>query len=202
MAANRRSHPPTCHAGHVDDASSGLPQQREERLRHLHGSQEVHVHVAPEGGDWLQLGVGRIQKDPGVVDQSPEPCSRGPSERAPPDPRGRRPPDPHLCRPPGCRCSGGWPGCARRRSRPAAERAAFQRFLLSASELQPRGRPARRQTPARPSRRAASPARVRTRNRNLGADGTLEPNLLQYVLQLSSRTPPLAWQCCTSLGAT
>jgi len=45
----------TCHAGHVDHASSGPPQQWQEQLTHVDGRQEVDVHAASEGGERLQL---------------------------------------------------------------------------------------------------------------------------------------------------
>lgn len=65
---------PTCHAGHVDDASSGPPQQREEHLTHLHGSQEVHVHAESVRCDWLDLCVHGALKDSCVIHQTPQTC--------------------------------------------------------------------------------------------------------------------------------
>lgn len=65
---------PTCHAGNVDDASSGPPQQREEGLRRPHGTQEVHVHAASEPRERTELCVAEARKDSCVIHQTPQAC--------------------------------------------------------------------------------------------------------------------------------
>lgn len=65
---------PTCHAGNVDDAPSGPPQQREEGLRCPHGTQEVHVHAASEPRDRTELCVAEALKDSCVIHQTPQAC--------------------------------------------------------------------------------------------------------------------------------
>lgn len=76
----------------------------------------------------------------------------------------------HLCQPPAYRCRGVPSLSGSCRSHPAAGPAGFQTLVLLAAELQFRSRPAHQQTPSLPSHWAASPARVRNQNHNLGAE--------------------------------
>ena len=64
----------TCHAGHVDDASSGPPQQRQEHLTHLHSSQKVDVHAESELRERVELCVHGAAEDSRVIHQTPQAC--------------------------------------------------------------------------------------------------------------------------------
>lgn len=65
---------PTCQARHIDDASSGPPQQREENLTHLRGAQEVHVQAVSIRCHWLDLCIHYAMKDSCVIYQTPQAC--------------------------------------------------------------------------------------------------------------------------------
>lgn len=62
----------TCQAAHVDNTSSGPPQQREEDLTHVHSCQEVHLHTTSVHWDRVELCVHGAVEDSCIVHQTPQ----------------------------------------------------------------------------------------------------------------------------------